>query len=105
MKKFIFILAIVFSQVAYAGPHWQEGTITNLTSIKGGLLIMLDGGAGLPDNCVGTPYGWMLISEADKAMTATALTMWATGNRTATVYTNAYTGSGFCEIHQLDPVG
>jgi hypothetical protein len=62
---------------------------------------MLD--TGPPNNCTGTPLGWLLILEANKTMIATALTMWVTGNRRATLYTNATPPGSFCVVNQFAP--
>ena len=64
-------------------------------------MIMLN--TGMPTNCTGSPYGWMLIPEANKTMVATTLALWLSGQRTVTVYTNGYSGNGFCIIGQVDP--
>lgn len=85
---------------AYAGPHYLWGTIINITTTSGGLMVML--GSGVPDNCAGVGYGWMLIPEANKTMIATALATWATGNKNVTVFTNPLSG-GTCVINQFDP--
>lgn len=53
--------AASFSTVA--ADHYLSGTVTNITSVPNGLMIMLD--TGVPTNCTGTPYGWMLIPEAN----------------------------------------
>jgi hypothetical protein len=89
--------------LAHAGPNWQAGNIIDLTSSAAGIQIMLD--TGPPDNCQGTPYGWMLISQDSKAMTAVVLTMWATGKKYVMVYTNAMPAGGYCTINQVDPPG
>jgi len=86
---------------AYAADSYLGGTMTNITSTPAGLMIMLD--SGVPTNCTGTGYGWMLIPEANKTMIATALTMWVTGQRGVVVYTNGYNGQSFCVINQFDP--
>ena len=59
--------------------------------------------SGIPGNCQGTPYGWMLIKEANKTMISVTLTMWATGKRGATIYTAGIDSTGYCIINQLDP--
>jgi len=65
------------------------------------MLIMMD--AGVPDNCQGTPYNWMLIEETHKTMLSVALAMWSTGKKSAVVYTTGLDGTGYCIIGQLDP--
>lgn len=93
--------SLLMPPAAGAADTYQTGTINNITSTPSGLMLMLDNGP--PTNCNGTPYGWMLIPEANKTMIATALMLWATGQRGVAVYTNAYTGNGFCTITQFDP--
>jgi len=60
---------------------------------------MLD--TGVPDNCVGTAYGWMVIPETAKTMITVAL-LARLQNWPVVVYTDART-SGYCTINQLDP--
>lgn len=86
---------------APAAETYHSGALNNITSTASGLMVMLD--TGLPDNCAGTPYGWMLIPELNKTMIATALLMWATGSRLVTIYTTPNPG-GYCIVNQLDPV-
>jgi len=86
---------------AMAADTYQGGRIVNITTTTQGLMLMLD--SGLPTVCTGTPYGWMLIPEANKTMIAAALALWLSGTRDVTVYVNAYAGSGYCVINQLDP--
>ncbi|HET9645740.1 MAG TPA: hypothetical protein VFP68_20830 [Burkholderiaceae bacterium] len=88
--------------VASAADWYVHGTLSNITSTAEGLLVMLD--SGTPTNCAGTPYGWMLIKEANKTMVATALTMWLSGQRAVTIYTNPFSsGQSFCVVSQIDP--
>ena len=87
---------------AHAADSYLNGNISNITSTTSGLLIMLD--SGVPTNCTGTPYGWMIIPEANKTMVAVTLLAWHTNNRAVTVYTNAMQAGGWCYINQVDPV-
>ena len=97
------LVSLALPALAYAGPSWLSGSINNITSSTGGLLIQFD--AGIPDNCQGTPYNWMLIREENRALTAMALTMWASGRKAGTVYTWAPPSAGaYCIVNQLDPV-
>jgi hypothetical protein len=95
------LAAVVPGSPAQAAETYLAGTISNITTGPTGMRIMLD--TGLPTNCTGTPYGWMLIRQEDKAMVAAALAMWFSGQRNVVVYTSAYTGNGYCTINQLDP--
>ncbi len=96
----------VVSGPARAGTAYDTyvtGRVTDLTSTSSGILIMID--AGVPTNCAGSPYGWILIPQANQAMTATILAYWLSGRRDATVYTDTRTGAGFCIANQYDPTG
>jgi hypothetical protein len=101
LKLVTLTLMLLTAVTSNAADTYIQGNVTNLTSIPGGLLIMLD--SGVPTNCTGTPSGWMLIRAADKTMIAMALTMFAMGKKNAVVYTSGILGSGYCEIGQYDP--
>lgn len=66
---------------------------------------MLD--TSIPDNCSGTPYGWMLIKQDHTALTSMVLTAWASGKKKGTVYTSgrAANGTGYCVVNQFDVDG
>lgn len=96
-----FVLSISLVQAA---PNNISGTISGFTSVSvaagvptPGILVRISG--GLPDNCIGTAYGWLLIPEANKAMMATALLAKAT-NKSVTVFTSGLNG-GFCTVIQV----
>ncbi len=91
---------LVMSNSVYAAEFYLSGNISNITSHAGGLMLMLD--SGVPDDCIGAPYGWMLIPESNTTMIATALMTYSLG-KGATVYVNPYPGSGRCVINQFDP--
>jgi len=103
MKKLIAFLSCFFCiTFVSAGPHYQSGTISNITSTKDGLRVKLD--SGIPDNCEGTPYGWMLIKQEHTTMITVALAAWASGKKTGTFYTSGReNGTGYCLISQFDP--
>jgi len=63
-------------------------------------MIRLD--TGVPDNCIGTPFGWMLIPESAKTMVAVTLIA-RLQNVLVTVYTNGRDVSGNCIVNQVDP--
>lgn len=86
---------------ARAADVYLGGAITNITSNASGLLIILD--TGLPTNCTGSPYGWMLIRESNKTMIALTLMAWHSGNRNVTVYTDTLVAGSYCTINQVDP--
>lgn len=93
---------LLFSTFSYAADNYLSGTIVNVTTTTSGLMVMMD--TGIPTNCQGTPYNWMLIKEENKTMISMALAMWASGKKTATVYTAGIAPGSYCEIIQLDPV-
>jgi hypothetical protein len=99
----ILVLAALISMPALAGPYYLGGNVSNMTTTAQGVYIMLD--SGVPENCKGTPYGWMVIREANKTMAAAVLAMWASGRRGATVYTSGIDGTGYCIINQVHPHG
>lgn len=85
----------------HAAEDYLSGNIINLTSGTSGLMIQLD--SGIPNNCRGTPYGWILIKEENKAITSVALTMWASGKKSGTVYTAPAKPGDYCTVTQLHP--
>lgn len=98
-------LALAVATSANAYPNYQSGHITNVTFAGDDVLIMLD--SGLPDNCVGTPYGWMQIPSTAKVTKAFVLGLWLRGDLLSvamTVYTSGRDSSGYCQINQIDPV-
>jgi hypothetical protein len=95
------LAAMLVSSTALAEATYVSGRITNVTSGPAGLLIMLD--AGVPTNCAGASYNWMVIPEANKTMIAVALITWQ-NQGSATVYTNALDPTNGCVINQFDPI-
>lgn len=85
-----------------SASNYLGGSFINMTSTPAGLMLKLD--SGLPTNCTGTPYDWMLIRAENKTMIALLLTMYTSGKKGAVVYTSGIMSSGFCEINQYDPV-
>lgn len=103
MKKIVILISLGILTFINAGVNYQHGNIKNLTAVTDGIMIMLD--SGLPDNCLGTPYGWMLVKEEHQAITAVILSAWASGNKLGTVYTSGReNGKGYCLIDQYDPM-
>ena len=103
MKKIIFgaVLSFIMTN-CWAAANYQSGKIKNLTATTGGIMIMMD--KGLPDNCAGTPYGWLLIKEENTALTSVVLAAWVSGKSTGTVYTSGRgNGTGYCIVNQFDP--
>ena len=90
---------------AVAEQGYLGGHITNTSFVGDAIYIILD--TGVPGNCAGTPYGWMVVRGRDKAMQALVLSLRASGDfpiTPVTVYTDGIGSSGYCEINQLDPV-
>ena len=101
-KLFLLFYLSAISAAPFAAENYQSGKIKNLTAITSGIMIMLD--TGLPSNCAGTPYGWMLIKQEHTALTSVVLAAWASGNKSGTVYTSGREGGvGFCLVSQFDP--
>ena len=106
MKKFVAnaMGAFFFSLAAYssAASHYISGSISNLTVTTEGIMVMVTG--GLPDNCIGTPWGWMLIKQENAALTSVVLASWVSGNTNGTFYTSASESGHYCTINQFDPI-
>lgn len=88
-----------------AGPTFITGHISNVTYVSDYVMIRVD--AGLPDNCVGTSWGWMKIPPENKAMAAFVTGLWMRGDAdqvVVDVYTDGLVG-GYCRITQIDPAG
>lgn len=97
----LFVLVLI-STNAIAGPYYQNGNISNLTAVQSGIMIKLD--KGLPDNCEGASYGWMLAKQEHTALVSVILAAWMAGKKYGTVYTTGIDGStGYCKIQQFDP--
>jgi len=91
--------------LASAFPTYTVGKITNVTFGGNAIFIMTNG--GLPDNCIGTPYGWLMIPVSDNTMKSFVMGLWLRGDVTQvsmTVYTSGRDSSGYCQIGQIDPV-
>jgi hypothetical protein len=106
MKKTLIFLGLLFvattgQSFGQAGPNYVFGQITNYTSIEGGLLLIVDN--GVPNNCSGTPYGWMIIPDTDKAMLAMAFMRISQENMGVALYSNGSYSLGFCRVTQYDP--
>lgn len=97
-------LMVLASTSAAAYDSYQTGRIADVTVAGNTMLLRLD--TGMPDNCAGTPFGWLQVPEASKVMQAFVLGVWMRGDAaqtSVTVYTDARTGGGYCQINQIDP--
>ena len=109
MKYFVRAAILCFlsgiSPLTHAAATYQTGHISNVTFAGDSVWIMLD--SGVPSNCSGTPYGWMIIPATYKPMTAFVIGLWMRGDAASvgvTVYTDGLNSAGWCTINQLDPV-
>jgi len=101
----VVILAVACFTTANAYPNYQIGRITNVTFTGDNMLIMLD--AGLPDNCAGSPYGWMMLPASAKPMTAFVIGLFLRGDLSkvgVVVYTSGRDATSFCQVNQIDPM-
>lgn len=96
---FLFLLSLSFQLMA--APSWVCGRITRVTSTDDGLMIMMNSGE-VPENCVGTPYGWMLIPEEKKAMISAALLAASLKKTDVCIYTKNIVPGKWCTIGQVD---
>jgi len=88
----------------HAAPTYMSGRIVNISFAGDSIFIMLD--TGLPDNCAGTPFGWMVIPSGAKAMQAFVVGLRLSGNVRdipVAVYTSGRDNTGYCQISQIDP--
>ena len=98
-------LTLSIAAPCLAGPTYQMGRINNISVAGDDIVLKLD--SGLPDNCTGTAYGWMLVPSSAKAMKAFVLALWARGDMsstTVTIYTNAGLVGNYCQVDQIDPI-
>jgi hypothetical protein len=104
MKQITIVLALIILAVtvpAFGGPNYIIGNLSNYSAVQAGLLIMVDN--GIPDNCAGTPYNWMIIANEDKAMLAMAFMRINQDELGVVVYSNGVFYNGFCRVIQYDP--
>lgn len=98
--KFLSVFFLLFSAAAFSGETNQGGAISNITSIREGLLIALD--TGKPSGCPQSS-SWMIIKQENTTMTSVALAMYMSGNKGATIYVDVNASGSYCEIIQFDP--
>lgn len=103
-------LGVFCAAPAIAGSNFEAGHIVAMSAVDGnggppnGLVIRLD--SGLPDNCSGTPFGWMWVPASSSVITAYVLSFWLSGNTSSvsvTVYTSGLSSNGFCQVTQVQP--
>jgi hypothetical protein len=86
-----------------AAPNYIQGRISNVTFAHDFVMVMVD--SGLPENCVGTGWGWLKIPAENKPMIAFVTGLWLRGDSASTfvtVYTDGLV-DGYCRITQIDP--
>lgn len=97
------LVSAFFASNAKAGENSSTGHISNVTFAGDYAMVMLD--SGLPDNCVGTAWGWMKIPASNKPMLGFVLGLWMRGDAGDTlvsVYTDGLV-DGYCRVTQIDP--
>jgi len=103
MKKiFLFLCGVALASPAFSGANWIGGNIIDITSATQGLMVRID--AGVPDNCAGTFFGWMLIPDSARTMVAVTLIA-RLQNTPVAIYTSGLDASGQCIVVQVDPNG
>jgi len=104
LKLLVSLVATVsLTGPAHAAPTYLSGHIFDVTFSGASVLIRLD--TGLPDNCIGSPYGWIVIPETYKPMIAFVLAGWMRGDLgqiNVTVYTDGLVNN-YCRVNQFDP--
>ena len=103
--KGLLCLALLSGVPAWSADTYLGGRIMNITFVEAEVYIALD--TGVPTNCTGTPFGWMVIPASAKAAQAFVIGLRLRGDLSETVVT-VYTsgrqgGTGYCQIYQLDP--
>jgi hypothetical protein len=94
------IAALESSAAAQSFPTWANGTVDYVTSVPSGILFRFAGNF-VPGNCSGTPYGFMLIPQANQSMTALFLSRIAAGQKSFTIYSDATPAGSYCVINQV----
>jgi hypothetical protein len=103
MIGLLFISVTLTARPAQAADSYQIGYISRVSYTGDHLIIMLD--SGVPTNCAGTTYSWMMVPAANKPMLAFVTGLWMRGDaatKQVVVYTTPTDSSGFCQINQID---
>lgn len=100
--KILFLCALLAASTrAYSAESHIVGTVTDITSYSGGLLIRVDGNKK-PTGC-SQGSAWMVIKQADSTMIAVVLATYMANKRDAVVYVNTQSTGNYCEVTQYDP--
>jgi hypothetical protein len=106
----VFSAGLFCAPTALAASYSETGHIVAMSVVDGnggppnGVVISLD--SGLPDNCSGTPFGWMWVPAGSSVIAAYVLGLWLSGNApsvSVTVYTSGLSSNGFCQVTQVQP--
>jgi len=97
----IFLTLLITPLSSFAAESYIGGSVTNITSIKEGLLIRVNGDEK-PSGCTQSS-AWMLIPQEDTTMVSVALASFMAGKKSATVYVNTSLNGSYCTIWQYDP--
>lgn len=91
------------SLASNAAESYTIGKIASITFAGESILIQMD--SALPDNCIGTSYGWLMLPPNNKPMIAAVLSLWSRGALPSTqlsVYTSGIAGA-YCQVNQIQP--
>jgi hypothetical protein len=106
IKATLSTVALIACSSAQAGPNWQSGFLSGITYIDDFILVAFSGGP--PDNCAGSPSGFMKISAANKSMQAYVTGLWLRGDASQVpiyIYTDAPPSAGaYCTVRQVNPM-
>jgi hypothetical protein len=90
---------------AQAAFNYLSGYIIGITYLDDSVMVMLN--TGVPDNCVGSPSGWIQIPATNKAMQGYVTGLWLAGNASQTpvyIYTQGLPSPGaYCLVKQINP--
>lgn len=106
MKRILTTLLLIgplTGSAAFAGgPHWDNGTITNISAHRNGVMIKLD--VGKPPICNTSDLDWMTIRPEDDHILAVVLAAYYSGNKQGTIYVEFNASDNRCYITQWDPI-
>src|SRR6185437_903563 len=88
---------------AQAYSTYAAGHITRVSFATTGVMIMLD--VGVPANCTGVAYGWLMVSSASTPLVAFVTGLWMRGDasqKELVVYTSGIDSTGNCQVNQID---
>lgn len=100
----LLLASMVVAHPCGAALNYQAGHINDITVTGDVIMVKLD--SGLPDNCSGTAYGWMMIPADYKAVKALVLALWARGDMSSVpvqIYTDGLVNN-YCQVNQIDPL-